>query len=29
MYYGTNGENWFDSEDAVTRDWVIDSGLPA
>lgn len=25
MYYGTNGENWFDAEDSVSRQWVIDS----
>ncbi len=28
MYYGTNGENWFDAEDPISRQWVIDSVLP-
>lgn len=28
MYYGTNGENWFDAEDPISRKWVIDSVQP-
>ena len=28
MYYGTNGENWFDAEDPISRQWVIDSVQP-
>lgn len=28
MYYGTNGENWFDAEDPISRQWVINSVQP-